>query len=96
MSSGGCVKNSNLAGKSDTGTKDRYEKELGLLPEVQAHPFRSTEVIAVIDPMRRLERKMSRLTSAFILLTIVLVALGLADPWATIHAALDELAQWWR
>jgi hypothetical protein len=88
------VRNSNLARKSDTNTKDRYEKELGQLPEVEARPFRAPDVAALIDRMRRLERTMGRLTSAFIFLTIVVVVLGVADHWPAVRAAFLGLDQW--
>ena len=88
------MKNSNVARKSAPSIKDRYEKELGQLPEIEPRPFRTTEAAGLVEPMRRLQRTVSRLTSAFMLLTTALVALGVADHWAAIQAALVGLDHW--
>jgi hypothetical protein len=85
------VKNTNLARRNVTSVKDRYEKELGQLPDVEPRPVRTTDAAALIEPLRRLQRTIGRLTSASIFLTIALVVLGVADHWTAVQAALIGL-----
>lgn len=86
------MRSTNLA--KNTSIKDRYEKELGQLPDVEPRPLRGTDVTAVIESIGRLQRTTGRLTSAFVFLTMALVALAVADHWTAVRAALVGLDLW--
>ena len=88
------MKGSNLAKKIDVSMRDRYEKDLGQLPDIEPPPVRTTDTAALIESMRCLQRTTRRLTAALIFLTAIVVALAVADHGSALQAWLLSPDHW--
>ncbi len=73
--------------------KDPYIKDLGYAPD----PAALVEYMRRLNEMtRQVQRSIGRLTSALILLIVVVIAVAVADHWPTLRVALAALDQWRR